>query len=73
MIQLIQADSEPYLETARGLFKEYAASLGFHLCFQDFDKELAELPGAYAPPDGRLLLAQDETKIAGLRGFKKDR
>jgi GNAT superfamily N-acetyltransferase len=49
--------SEADLVVARALFREYAESLGFDLSFQDFETELAALPGRYAPPGGRLLLA----------------
>jgi putative acetyltransferase len=60
-----QAESPVELAQARELFVEYAKSLNFNLCFQSFDKELAELPGGYAPPDGRLLLLEDGGSLAG--------
>jgi putative acetyltransferase len=66
-----QAESEKQVTSVRELFLEYAQSLGFSLCFQSFDKELAELPGDYAPPDGRLLLATYEGHPAGCVALHK--
>ena len=60
-----QAESPAQLAQARELFLEYAQSLGFSLCFQNFDQELATLPGDYSPPDGRLLLAEHEGQLVG--------
>src|SRR3954465_12280959 len=45
--------------TVRALFREYQEAIGVSICFQDFEAELAGLPGAYAPPAGCLLLAWD--------------
>jgi len=64
-LAIVSAESAAQIAQARELFLEYAQSLGFSLCFQNFDKELAELPGDYAPPAGRLLLAEYDGRLAG--------
>ena len=73
-VKIIQAVNKNQITEIKDLFLEYARSLDFELCFQDFDKEMAELPGDYAPPDGRLFLAEIEGESAGciaLRKFKE--
>jgi putative acetyltransferase len=65
MLRITQATSHGDLDQARELFKEYEASLGISLCFQNFDGELANLPGDYAPPRGRLLLARQFDQLVG--------
>jgi ribosomal protein S18 acetylase RimI-like enzyme len=64
-LHIEQAESPEQIALARTLFEEYGASLGFSLCFQNFDKELAGLPGDYAPPEGRLLIAYLDSEPAG--------
>lgn len=68
---MIQATSQEQIAQIRELFLEYEKSLGFSLCFQSFDKELAGLPGDYAPPDGRLLLAESDGQPAGCIALHK--
>ena len=66
-----QAESRDQVAAIRELFLEYAQSLGFSLCFQSFDVELAGLPGDYAPPEGRLLLATHDGQPAGCVALHK--
>jgi len=65
MLKIIQAETEDHITKARELFREYEAWLGMSLCFQDFENEVASLPGKYAPPDGRLYLAYSDEKLTG--------
>ncbi|MFN2453582.1 MAG: GNAT family N-acetyltransferase [Pyrinomonadaceae bacterium] len=71
MIEIVNAESTAQLQQVGQLFTEYAESLNLNLCFQDFAKELATLPGSYAAPDGRLLLAMRQDEIIGCAGLHK--
>lgn len=64
-VRLTVAATAPDLAAARTLFLEYARALAVDLCFQDFDTELSQLPGEYAPPRGALLVATVNGELAG--------
>ncbi|HLJ97155.1 MAG TPA: GNAT family N-acetyltransferase [Gemmataceae bacterium] len=70
-MEIIPAQTEAQVRQVRELFQEYAASLEVSLDFQDFARELAELPGAYVPPAGRLLLALEQGKPVGCVALRK--
>jgi len=70
-LSIFPAETAGGIAQARELFLEYAQSLGFSLCFQNFDGELAALPGDYAPPAGRLLLAEYEGQVVGCVALHK--
>jgi len=65
MIEIRPAEVPQDLPVVRDLFREYAQGLGIDLCFQDFETELATLPGRYAPPQGRLMLAWNGAEAVG--------
>jgi putative acetyltransferase len=61
MLRIVPALSEETISQARNLFREYATTIGVEVCLADFEREIASLPGSYAPPDGKLLLAIKES------------
>jgi ribosomal protein S18 acetylase RimI-like enzyme len=70
-MDLVLAETKEQIEEARTLFEEYAAATGVDLCFQNFEQELRALPGDYAPPTGRLLLAREGEETAGCVAMRK--
>ncbi len=74
MIEIVEANTDELIAQAKELFQEYAESLGFDLCFQNFNAEMDSFPKQYSPPTGCLFLALSETQpigCVGLRYFKK--
>lgn len=65
------AEHAAQIAEVRRLFRQYEESLGVDLCFQDFERELAELPGRYAPPDGALLIAVEGGRTVGCVALRK--
>ena len=71
MVEIVAAETEADIVEARGIFREYEGWLGMSLCFQSFDEEMANLPGRYAPPDGRLYLARADGETVGCIALRK--
>ena len=69
-IELLTPDTPAALDATREIFREYAGTLGVDLCFQNFEAELAALPGEYAGPAGGLLLAWVDGQLAGCGAFR---
>src|SRR6266536_1887 len=65
MTEIVPATTAEHIDAVRKLWSSYWNELGFTPCFQDFEQELADLPGKYAPPRGCLLVAVVEGGVAG--------
>ena len=70
-VNICQAQTETQIDEARTIFREYEAWIDLDLCFQGFEAELAALPGKYAMPEGCLLLAYVDDKLAGCIAMRK--
>src|ERR1700733_7306616 len=70
-LAITEAQAPAAIAAVRELFVEYAAWLGFSLAYQNFDEELASLPGKYAGPRGRLLLANVDDSPAGCGAIRQ--
>jgi putative acetyltransferase len=71
VLKILDAQAGENLKIIKKLFEEYAESLGFDLSFQNFDEELANLPGDYASPTGCLLLAIHQGHAAGCIALRR--
>ena len=71
MLKIFPVETKEDIDAVKQLFIEYADSLEFDLCFQNFEEELANLPGDYTPPEGCLLLAEYQGKVAGCVALRK--
>ncbi len=71
MLRIGEIEREKDLNEVKKLFGDYASALGISLDFQDFDQELANLPGDYSPPDGSLLMANWEGEVVGCVALRK--
>jgi GNAT superfamily N-acetyltransferase len=69
-LRLGEASTPEDLAQVRRLFRAYADWLAVDLCFQGFEQELADLPGCYAPPAGRLLVARVAGEVVGCVGLR---
>ena len=65
------ASAQGDIEEVRKLFREYAESLGVQLDFQDFEREVSQLPGEYAAPDGVLLVAEEKGEYLGCVALRR--
>jgi ribosomal protein S18 acetylase RimI-like enzyme len=70
-MKLIEVKSDEEIQETRRLFEEYAAWLGVDFCLKNFEQELADLPGEYVPPSGRLFLALEDDQVAGCVAIRK--
>jgi len=70
-MEIRDACRPPEIAEVRMLFREYAAQVDAPACFAAFEEELAALPGEYAPPSGRLLLARDDDRAAGCAALRR--
>ncbi len=71
MHTLVHLSAPEEMPLVRRLFEDYAASLDIDLCFQNFDLELDTLPGAYAPPEGTIVVAYVDGEPAGCAALRK--